>query len=457
MNASLQMLHCLELMGHEVVAASPRDVSTKVKNYGFSYQQLSMINFDPAPKTPDYKGRGKRVRGLVHRMMNFKSRRAEAIRRLGMEQFQAALKKIKPDLIIIDVELHEHIMTAYSQGYKLVLLSQWFSIWNRRRLPPIQSDILPGEGFWGSELGMRLSWWLIILKRWKIFLQKKITTWYTDRRSILQHYAKQIGFPLNYIRENFWPGPFVYDALPVMSMTAEELEFPHHQRPNHVYLGPMIYEPRISEVDDASTIRLHEVLSSKGDRKLIYCSVSSFSKGDAQFVKRVIEAVSHREDWILVVSKSGTMNLPSTDLASNIFIFDWINQLLILSHADCSINHGGIHTINECLHFCVPMLVYSGKRSDQNGCAARVTFHGIGIRADKDADDVAQIQQKISEVLYSSTYYENIEKLNQSIAQNTNQKLEQTIQHILQQEGTEGNNVVNINELFNKYNDQYPG
>ena len=95
-------------------------------------------------------------------------------------------------------------------------------------------------------------------------------------------------------------------------------------------------------------------------------------------------------------------------LPDNVNVFAWAPQLTVLEHADCSINHGGIHTINECLHFQVPMLVYSGKRSDQNGCAARVAFHGIGLMADKDRDDVPAIREKIERVLTDPVYKERL-------------------------------------------------
>jgi UDP:flavonoid glycosyltransferase YjiC (YdhE family) len=98
-------------------------------------------------------------------------------------------------------------------------------------------------------------------------------------------------------------------------------------------------------------------------------------------------------------------------MPKNVHAFAWIPQLKVLAAADISINHGGIHTINECVHFGVPMLVYSGKKSDQNGCAARVHFHEIGIMADKDVDDAATIQSKIHKLLSVHIYKKNITEM----------------------------------------------
>jgi UDP:flavonoid glycosyltransferase YjiC (YdhE family) len=97
------------------------------------------------------------------------------------------------------------------------------------------------------------------------------------------------------------------------------------------------------------------------------------------------------------------------ELPPNVYVYPWLPQLQILERADCSINHGGIHTINECIHFKVPMLVYSGKRSDQNGCAARVAYHQLGLIGDKDQDSVVQIREKIRKVLTDGEIRRNVE------------------------------------------------
>jgi UDP:flavonoid glycosyltransferase YjiC (YdhE family) len=113
----------------------------------------------------------------------------------------------------------------------------------------------------------------------------------------------------------------------------------------------------------------------------------------------------------------------------NVIIRKRMPQIFVLSQADCSINHGGIHTINECIHFGVPVLVYSGKRSDQNGCAARVHFHEVGIRGDKDKDDVKSISSKIHDILTQDKYVDNIERLSQQCRRYKEEKTLEGIVH----------------------------
>jgi len=194
------------------------------------------------------------------------------------------------------------------------------------------------------------------------------------------------------------------------------MEFPHPIRPNLTYVGPMVAPNRIELSKRANIDKdLEKIIQEQKERKaaLIYCSVSTLSKGDLSFIKKLIAAVEGKQNWILVIGMGGLVaeEVLGT-LPENVFAFSFVPQLKILAAADCSINHGGIHTINECIYYKVPMLVYSGKKSDQNGCAARVHYHGLGIMADKDKDDREEIQKNINNILTNKSFKRKVEEMN---------------------------------------------
>lgn len=415
LNASFELTSRLESMGHLVTCASPAEVGEKVRAQGFKYLQLGAINYEPAPTVPDYQGALRKVKRLSHKLINVRKRRKHAVDALGMDLFLDQMKVVSPDLVIVDIELHEHIMTLFTAKYNVLLLSQWFSTWDGKGLPPIQSDIIPGNGSKGSDMNIQRSWRKVRRSRWKMFFKKKLNTVYTDRRSILQKYAREIGFPKELIRKNYWPGPFSYDNIPVISMTAEGLEFVHDKRPGLTYVGPMVSADRKEPASPAElNNELQAIFAQKqtAGKRLIYCSVSTFSLGDTHFLKRVIEAVTGLPGCLLIISLGGKIDRTEFDkLPDNIYVFNRVPQLEVLRQTDLSINHGGIHTINECLNFRVPMLVYSGKKSDQNGCAARVHYHGLGLMADKDEDRPEDIKRKISEMLYAEDTLARIDEV----------------------------------------------
>lgn len=438
LNASFELVSRLQAAGHTCTCASPKQVSEKVTAQGFNYVQFPEINFDPAPALPNYKGALRKLNRLFYKFRHSNTRRSQAIEGLGMKAFGKQIGTLKPDLIIVDVELHEHIMTLVTSGHKVLLLSQWFSLWNRKGLPSLQQATIPGIGFAGSPLGLKISWLQIKANRWWMFAKKNLLSGGTDRRSVLKQYAKEVGFPLSYIPENYWPGPFTYDRLPVISMTSEYLEFRHSERPNHTYVGPMVYTKRIeTSSSDEMTRKIAKLIAKKEQehQQLIYCSVSTFRSGDTAFIRKVIDAVEGQQNWVLILGLGGLLNEHFTEnLPNNVHAFNYIPQLQVLASADLSINHGGIHTINECVHFEVPMLIYSGKRSDQSGCAARVHFHGLGLMADKDIDSKEQIREKITTVLSNQKFRENVVAVNErNKVYNTDHTVQQLIDRMLKE------------------------
>ena len=417
-HASFELISRLHAAGHQVTYACPWDIEASVQKQGFDYRQLTPINFDPAPPPPSASGPLAGVKRLLGAWLTMRTRQNDALTNLDMTAFRQTLDDIKPDLLLIDLELHEYILRAVGDQIPTVLLSQWFSIWRRPNLPPITTAIIPGQSWQGQRWGLALVWHALQLRRKLGAWRTRLRSAFTDRSSILMQYAHQVSFPANELTELYYfPPPLTYRNWPVISLTAWDLEFPHSPRPNLFYVGPMVYETRQdAQTDPAVDQTLAQIFANRAKQKfqLIYCSVSTMGQGDQGFLQRVVEAFVDQSDWQLIIGLGGAENF-LRDVPDNVHVFDWVPQLQVLQHADCSINHGGIHTINECLHFGIPMLIYSGKRFDQNACAARVAFHGLGIMADKDQDGVQAIQQRVETILNDPSYKSRVDALRRKL------------------------------------------
>jgi zeaxanthin glucosyltransferase len=435
LHASFEIVSRLEAAGHTVLYACPWDVRERVSAQGFSYRQLPEVVFKAAPELPAYAGLGGKLKRQWIKLTTAKQRRRVAMHALGMEEFADFLRETSPDFLLLDIELAEHIITAFTFGIPFALLSQWFSGWKRPGLPPLTSAVIPDNGRPGQRLAIEWAWWRLRAKRWLDIQQQRIFTVFTDRRSILRLYAKNAGFPTGLLELYNWPPPFTYRQLPVLSMTAWELEFPHQPRPGMYYVGPMVYSERKDPGADAAVIaQLEGIIAEKrrSGKKLIHCSLSTMQEGDAAFLKRLVQALAERPEWVLVLGLGGQLKADSLGtLPGNVHAFKWIPQLQVLQHADCSINHGGIHTINECIHCCVPMLIYSGKSFDQNGCAARIAYHGLGIMADKDRDDVPAIRQKIERVLSDESLKRKVKEVHRQVEKNKG-RLSEVVEQLMQ-------------------------
>ncbi|MEO1628578.1 MAG: hypothetical protein AAFV25_25750, partial [Bacteroidota bacterium] len=291
LNASFELVARLQTEGHQLAYASPAVVGQKVREQGIDYHQLPAILVEPGPELPSFRGPLGKLSRLAYKFRHAAERRRQALAQLRPEEFGRLIETLSPDLLIVDVELHEYIIWAHQHGQPMLLLSQWFSLWNRPGLPYLLHDTIPGQGKEGSPQSIASSWRKIRRRRSWTFWKRKMLSGFTDRRTVLLDFAKEQNFPLELIKDNYWPGPFTYDQLPVISMTAQEMEFPHDLRPNLHYVGPMVRAERKENTPPAIETSIGEVLSASRaeGQSILYCSVSTLHAGDAQFIAKIIE------------------------------------------------------------------------------------------------------------------------------------------------------------------------
>ncbi len=390
-NASFKLVSKLKEEGYRVTYLCPIDIKDKVEAQGIDYIQLPEINFGFSFLKPE---------GFLYHITHLKTQYYKGKKELNIYNYQKILDNLKPDIALIDEELHELIFSSIKLNIPVKLISQFFSSRMRYNLPPIRSSIIPKKGIKGSSLGILFAWLFLKLKIYgRVFLNKTMLK--SSRGSVLKKYAKDIGLRgKSLIRRNF-PSVFIHRDLPILSMTLLELEFPHLKPKNISYIGPMVLENKTTDLEIPHALRTIVESKTTLNKKLIYCSLTSMAEtGDINFIEKVIDAVKSEKNWILIISLGGKINTNTfKNMPNNVHVFKWIPQLYLLSKTDCSINHGGIHTINECINNKVPMLIYSGKKYDQNGNAARIAYHGLGFMGDKDIDHPEVIRSKIKTIL----------------------------------------------------------
>jgi UDP:flavonoid glycosyltransferase YjiC (YdhE family) len=412
LHASFELINRLEKEGHQISCLSIREVGAQLENRGIPYRQLPDLNRHFAfrnlmPKSP---------LGLIYfwvcHLINLKTQLNDGIRELHIPSYEKELRLLNPDRVIIDEELHELIFAAYSLKIPITLISQFFCCHPHTKLPPINSTIRPD-----------LPWfWILWVCAWaykflkigvKPVLHRVLLK--NNRRAVLKFYARKVGFPTKTLVASNFPSVYLHRGLPVLTMTFQEIEFPYTRQDNISYIGAMVAKNRGHDRAHRQINRpLHDILAQarKEGSKIIYCSVTTMNEGgDARFIQRVIEAVKGRQGWVLIISTGAKLSVDQFGpLPTNTHLFAWVPQLEVLRHSHCSINHGGIHTIHECLLYAVPMIVYSGKRYDQNGNAARLAYRGLSIIGDKDRDSVPIIREKISKVLTDHAIKANMAK-----------------------------------------------
>lgn len=420
--SSFELLRRLEAAGHRITYASTADVEAAVKAQGFAYRQL------PLNTTSQVLARD-RTKGRLVQLCSIPQRRQLMVEAMGVTQFPSMLRELKPDLLLVDLEMHPHIVSAAPLGITIALLSPWMSIWKRPGMPPLHKEIIPEVGWRGRRFGLELVWLRFRLrklrKRWRQWRDSVGIDWV----SVMRQHARATGFPFRKeVELHHWQIPFSYRSLPVLCLRTWELEFPHEPRPNVFYVGPMVHRQRKDshpqpEVDSQLKRLISHCRESRASRRLIFCGFSSFVATNRNLLPRLIQAFEQRSDWHLVLGLGNQLDVKELGpMPPNIHAFPWVPQLRVLQHADAAIIHGGINTVEECVHFGVPMLVYCCGINDTPGTTARVVFHGLGVAGDSKNDTTQIILRRLEQLLDDCVIRKNVDRIRERVNKYPNEQ-----------------------------------
>ncbi len=370
LKASCDLSHRLQQLGHTVLCASPFRGGDYARHQGLDFVEL-----------PSYK-------------MHYKpwTSRRRIIKSWGHDQLDRLLHVRQIDLVIIDQELHELILYLISSQHRCVLLSQWFPVWPQMHLPPLTSDsrYKPSHDYTAE-------WTKLYAQNKRNTLKKSIRHLAKNRQSNLRYYADLIGVPSSDYLQGAWPSAMIYRHLPTLHLTISSLDLPGNTRSTDHHIGAQIRYDRQEMRSTGLDLEALKVIAQ--EKPIIMCTLSSMPGGNQEHLQYVIEAVRRHPEWHMIMTMSGHSTLVIDSLPSHIQTYDWVDQLSLLAHTSVSIHHGGIHTIQECVHHQVPMLVISGGRHDQPGCAARVAHHSIGVTLSADSSSADQIEVHLQELL----------------------------------------------------------
>jgi UDP:flavonoid glycosyltransferase YjiC (YdhE family) len=420
-NSAFALAQQLVAAGHQVTFASAAPIEAAVTAQGLPFVQLGgevpHQHVDQASSLPS------RIARWLRKPFTIRTRQQQVLRSLALDDFAEKLTRLAPDLCIIDIELSAAIITACSLNIPTATLAAFISLYKYPNVPPLHLDIVPGVGWRGSTVGIEWVWLRFRLWKWAHFGLQRLRAVGADPISVLRQQARAVGFPFEQeVDMCQWLLPFVFRRLPLLYTNAHEFDFPHDPVPNCAHLGPMIQldrrdAPMNSAPGDAyaSLETLFARRQQTPERKLIYCAFGAAFKGDdSEFLRKVVEAVREETGWDVILALGGRRDPRDLgELPPHVHAYRWVPQPHVLEHADCAVIHGGIGTMNECIHFQVPMVVYPFKNTnDQLGAAARIAYHRLGIVGDREQDDPSRIRSHIHTLLSDKDCHARIAAMN---------------------------------------------
>ena len=146
----------------------------------------------------------------------------------------------------------------------------------------------------------------------------------------------------------------------------------------------------------------------KTAEKTVYVSMGTVNQ-NREFYRNCIQALG-QTDWHVIVSM-GTNPDHFDHVPANIQIYEYVDQMAVLSIADAFITHCGMNSASEGLYFQVPLVLFP-QTPEQGAVAKRVEELGAGVRLNSVSEkDILQALQK---VLFETEYRENAVRISDS-------------------------------------------
>lgn len=142
----------------------------------------------------------------------------------------------------------------------------------------------------------------------------------------------------------------------------------------------------------------------KTHKKLIYISMGTVINNNASFYHNCIKAFADTDFQVIMSVGNLTDMTKFENLPENIFVYQNVDQIAVLSKADVFISHCGMNSVNESLYYGVPLVMFP-QTPEQGGVANRVSQLKAGIMLKKNT--VKNIQNAVKSLIDDGEYRKN--------------------------------------------------
>jgi MGT family glycosyltransferase len=200
----------------------------------------------------------------------------------------------------------------------------------------------------------------------------------------------------------------VLDVDQVLVLSNATFDFASPAVPSNVtYVGPILDDPQWAEPWESPW-------PAENDDPLVLVGLSSTFQDQAAVLRRIVEALSSLPVRA-VVTLGQMLDAAAVTGTDNVAVVPSAPHAAILGQADLVVTHCGHGTTMKALAAGVPMVCIPLGR-DQNDTAARVTYHGAGLRLSPKAS-TTKIGAAVQQVLNDASYRRRAERLATAITE----------------------------------------
>jgi MGT family glycosyltransferase len=315
-------------------------------------------------------------------------------------EISRATREIKPDLLAVSSGMPWLGIAAPNSGIPSIQFSSTLISVEDSSVPPFRTSLIP-TGSLGSRLKIAYTWK-------KLFLRRRFRNKAFDISGELKQLARDCGFPLSKIDFSVetWPRPL----LPELVFCPPDFDFPRRKMPAYA----SFVEASIDLERKEATFpwpRLQE------GKLLVLCALGSVitvraASQAARFFQMFLDAVSQRPSLQAVVAIGSALKPESFNCPENALLVPYVPQIELLKQCAAMVGHGGFGSVKEAIYMGVPMLL-TPLSYDEPGNAARVVYHGLGLRLDREQVSPATLGSSIDKLLNDSSFSANAQRMSQ--------------------------------------------
>jgi zeaxanthin glucosyltransferase len=439
LNPTLLIAKQLESHGHSVTYLTN---STEITNYvrvcGFRCRHIFLgERGSPRPQSLETK----KASFLLQYFRAWREAQAMAEALTEAAPFQKLVEELSPDLLVIDSTISLFALPLAALGVPHIMISPVLRLDRDENVPPLTSNIIPSSTIL-SRIRCRLSWSRHLFSRAAVaFLTGECRCW----SRVAAHYELESSVAK---ANRSWPAIRGAEIILCPSI----FDFPHSSKENRFEVDSSV-RPGSYEAGEYKAFAWQRLDSA---RPLVYCSFGSRVPAKSvakRILNAIIEAFAGQTRFQLAVKVDSSTELSVFDCLPRhiVVVRDWVPQLGLLQRACAHITHAGFTSLRESIECEVPMLAMPFD-SDQPGNAARIHYHGIGIRLSIRRTTGVRVLDLVSELVDNPSYKENIRRIRRAFEL---QRQQQSAADVIESMLTRRSSNTKTPD-FSKYNNSTP-
>jgi UDP:flavonoid glycosyltransferase YjiC (YdhE family) len=373
---SLPLAALLRARGHRVVYATILDQARMVEAHGFPCVTV-LRDVYPRGHLARLDRCSSEEFGLVQKVTWMRD-----ADELFSGRLVAELEPVAPDLLLIDVINTMYAMAARARGlpclHYSVLLSQRIAA-----RPPICTET-PLDAPAVQRQAIAAAAGCLVKWPWQI---------YEDALVRFAYPAAGVSFATAFTPE--------LAEVPELLLPPSALDFPGPSDPGDIHVAVPVDTARAEPVP----AELERFLDG---RPVIYVALGTQAHrypAAGQLLRAAVLAVAQRPMWQAVVAAGAHAATLAADCPGNVLLLARAPQLWVLRRAAVFVTHAGIGSLREAVELGVPLIAIP-QGYDQDGNAARIEYHGIGVHLPVDVVEPARLVACIDRLLADRAAYQ---------------------------------------------------